>query len=91
MHGLNSSAGWDFAPSAKVSFDLTKVISIGVEYFADLGEIGHFGNTNDQQHEIFPTLDLNVSPDWEINFGVGFGLTRSTDDLLVKLILGRRF
>jgi hypothetical protein len=38
-----------------------------------------------------PMRNLNLSPDWEFNFGVGFGLTRATDDLVVKLILGRRF
>jgi hypothetical protein len=91
LHGLNSSAGWDFAPSVKISFDLTKLVAVGVEYYADLGEIGHFANANEQQHQLFPTLDLNFSPEWEFNFGVGFGLTPRTDDLMVKLILGRRF
>ena len=91
LHGSNSSAGWDFAPSAKISFDVTKLISAGVEYYADLGEIGHFDNAHEQQHQLFPTLDLNFSPEWEFNFGVGFGLTRRSDDLVVKLIVGRRF
>jgi hypothetical protein len=91
LHGLNSSAGWDFAPSVKISYDLTRLITAGVEYYGDLGEIGRFGNVSEQQHQLFPTLDLNFSPEWEFNFGVGFGLTRSTDDLLMKLILGRRF
>jgi hypothetical protein len=36
-------------------------------------------------------VDLNVSPDWEINFGVGWGATRSTDHLIIKAIIGRRF
>jgi tartrate dehydratase alpha subunit/fumarate hydratase class I-like protein len=35
--------------------------------------------------------DLNVSPLWEINIGVGIGGTASTDHLIVKAILGRRF
>jgi len=91
LTGLNSSAGWDFAPSAKIGFDLTKLVTLGVEYYADLGPVGHFHDVSDQQHQIFPTLDLNFSPKWEFNFGVGFGLTRSTDDLMVKLIIGRRF
>ncbi len=91
LHGLNSAGGWQFAPSAKVSFDVTKVVALGVEYYSSLGEITQFAGWNDQQNAIFPTLDLNLSPKWEFNFGVGFGLTRSTDDLLVKLILGRRF
>jgi hypothetical protein len=40
---------------------------------------------------IFPVVDLDLAPEWEFNFGVGFGLTESTDHLIVKLILGRRF
>lgn len=91
LHGENSSAGFAFAPSVKLGYDLTKVVTIGVEYYASLGLIGHFDKWSGQQHQIFPTIDLNFSPDWEFNFGVGIGLTRSTDDLLVKLILGRRF
>jgi hypothetical protein len=91
LQGLNSSAGWAFAPSAKISFDVTKVVAAGVEYYSSLGPIGHISSWEEQQQQIFPTIDLNLSPDWEFNFGVGFGLTRSTDSLLVKLILGYRF
>jgi hypothetical protein len=91
IHGENSSAGWDFAPAVKIGFDVTKFISAGVEYYGDFGEIGRFASVNEQQHQIFPVVDLNFSPDWEFNFGVGFGLTRSTDGLIIKLILGRRF
>jgi hypothetical protein len=91
LHGVNSSAGWDFAPAAKISFDLTKKIAPGIEYYGDLGEIGQFNHVHAQQHQLFPSLDLNLSPDWEINFGVGFGLTPATDKLVIKLILGRLF
>jgi hypothetical protein len=91
LHGMNSTKGFGFAPSVKISFDLTKAIAIGAEYYASLGEIGHFDDWSQQQHSIFPTIDLNLSPRFEFNFGVGFGLTQSTDDLLVKLILGYRF
>ena len=41
--------------------------------------------------QVFVVTDLNVSPDWEINFGVGIGATSATDHLIVKAILGRRF
>jgi hypothetical protein len=91
LHGTSSNAGFGFAPSAKIGFDLTKLVTVGVEYYSSLGQIGNFGPWQGQQQQIFPTLDLNLSPDWEINFGVGFGLTGSTDGLLVKLIFGRRF
>ncbi len=91
LHGLNSNRGWDFAPSAKLSYQLTKLAAVGVEYYSSLGTIGGFDSWSSQQHQIFPTLDLDFSENWEFNFGVGFGLTRSTDDLIVKLILGYRF
>ena len=35
--------------------------------------------------------DLNVSPKWEINIGVGVGPTASTDHWIIKGILGRHF
>src|SRR6266516_6724348 len=91
LHGAHSSEGFEFAPSAKISFDLTKIVAVGVEYYSTLGLISHFRSWNGQEHQIVPVLDLNLSPEWEFNVGVGIGLTRSTDDLLVKLIIGRRF
>jgi hypothetical protein len=91
IRGLNASQGWDFSPAFKLSFDVTKVVAVGFEYYGDLGVVGDFGPTIEQQHTLFPALDLNFSPDWEFNFGVGFGLTHATDNLIVKLILGRRF
>lgn len=91
LKGLNSSQGFGFAPSAKIGFDLTKQVTVGAEYYASLGTITDFGPLPQEQHQIFPTIDLNLSPRFEFNFGVGFGLTRSTDDLIVKLILGYQF
>ena len=44
-----------------------------------------------QEHRIYPTIDLNLSPQWEVNFGIGVGLTGSTDHLIAKTILGYRF
>jgi hypothetical protein len=56
-----------------------------------MGPISGFDPVRDQQHQIFPAIDLNVSPKWEFNFGVGIGKTRSTDHLIFKMIIGRRF
>ena len=46
---------------------------------------------DDQQQQLVPTIDLDLGPNWECNFGVPLGVTRSTDHLIFKLILGRRF
>jgi hypothetical protein len=91
LQGVNVNKGWVFSPNAKVSYDFTKVISGGLEYYGSLGPIGNPDPLQDQQQQIFPALDLNVSPDWELNFGIGWGLTASTDHLIIKAIIGRRF
>jgi hypothetical protein len=91
LHGLNVGRGWEFSPNVKVSFDFTKKIAGGLEYYGALGPVSEFDPISQQSHQIFPTIDLNVSPDWELNFGVGVDVTDSSDHLIVKCIVGRRF
>jgi len=91
LHGPDVNQGWGFAPAFKVSYDFTPVISAGFEYYADYCNIASPCPVHDQQQQLFAVTDLNVSPNWEINFGVGIGPTSATDHLIVKGILGRRF
>ena len=90
-HGPDVNQGVGFSPGFKVGYDITKVVNAGFEYYADYGRIGSFDTPHNQQQQIFAVTDLNVSPAWEINIGVGVGPTAATDDLIVKGILGRRF
>ena len=91
LKGLNQKKGWEFSPNFKVSYDFTKKITGGLEYYGALGPITGFDPLRDQEQQIVPAIDLNLSPDWEFNFGVGVGVTRSTDHLILKMIVGRRF
>ncbi|HEX3352828.1 MAG TPA: hypothetical protein VHS34_08410 [Terriglobales bacterium] len=91
LHGRNVSKGVEFSPNAKVSFDFTKRISAGLEYYGALGPIVGFDPLKNQEQQIVPSIDLNLGPQWEFNFGVGVGMTGSTDHLIIKCIIGRRF
>jgi hypothetical protein len=91
LHGPDVKLGLDFAPSVKVSYDFSRVVSGGLEYYGDVGRLDHFAPTHNQQQQLFMVADLNVSPVWEINIGIGVGATAATDHLIVKAILGRRF
>jgi hypothetical protein len=91
FHGQSVHEGVGFSPNAKISFDFNKYISGGLEYYASYGSLRGFDSLHNQQQQFFPAVDLNVSPDWEINFGVGVGPTASTDHMIVKAIVGRRF
>ena len=90
-HGPDVNLGIDFSPAVKISYDFTRQITGGLEYYADYGSITNIASLRDQQQQFFPAIDLNVSPKWEINFGVGVGPTSATDHWIVKGIVGRRF
>ena len=91
FHGPSVSSGVTFSPNVKVGWDFTKKINAGFEYYGSMGPVTGFDPVKDQQQQFFPSVDLNLSEEWEFNFGVGVGVTRSTDHLIVKMILGRRF
>ncbi len=90
-HGPSVHQGVSFSPNAKVGYDFTKKINAGVEYYGAYGDLASFDTLHNQQQQFFLATDLSVSPKWEFNFGIGVGATSSTDRLIVKAIVGRRF
>jgi hypothetical protein len=90
-HGPDVHQGIVFSPNLKISYDFTPKIAGGIEYYGSVGPVTGFDSVSQQQHQVFPAVDLNLAPQWEINFGLGVGLTRSTDHLILKMILGYRF
>jgi hypothetical protein len=91
LHGASVDQGFTFSPNFKVSYDFTKKVTGGFEYYGSTGPVTGFDPISEQQQQFFPAIDLNLSPKWEVNFGVGVGVTRSTDHLIAKMILGYRF
>jgi hypothetical protein len=89
--GPDAGAAPSFEPDVKVGWDLTKSVNAGAEYYAETGPVKHFDPLSQQHHLLFLATDLNVSPDWELNFGVGRGLTDTSEHWLVKAIVGYRF
>ncbi len=91
FRGPAASRGFEFAPNVKFSYDLFKRAAVGVEYYGGLGPIGNFDPLREQAQQIVPAIDFDFGPKWEVNFGVGVGVTRSTDHLFIKTIVGYRF
>jgi len=91
FHGINKNAGYVFSPNLKAAYNVTKIIAAGFEYYGALGTLNHFDPYQSQQHQLFAALDLDWSPDWELNIGYGLGFTRSSDNDIFKIILGYRF
>ena len=80
-----------FSPNVKVSATTVSKVALGFEYYGNLGPLTGFDPFKNQEQQIIPTVDLNFGPKWEFNFGVGVGITGSTEHVVAKLILGYRF
>lgn len=89
--GPDAKRGLVFSPNVKESYDITKVVALGLEYYGSTGPFFHYDTFQLQEHQLFLATDLNFSPNWEFNAGAGYGFTNSTDKAIVKMIIGRRF
>jgi hypothetical protein len=89
--GPDANRGMIFSPNVKWSYDVTKVVALGLEYYGSTGPFFHYDPYELQQHQLFIATDLNWDPNWEFNAGYGLGFTNNTDKGIFKIILGRRF
>jgi hypothetical protein len=88
--GPDQNRGLIFSPNVKASYDVTKVVALGFEYYGSTGPFFHYDPIKEQDHQLFIATDLNFDPNWEVNFGYGVG-SQTADRSIIKLILGRRF
>jgi len=88
--GANAGKGGEFSPDFKFSYDISKKVAFGLEYYGSLGPVTGFFPVAQQEQQIFPAFDLDLDPRWEVNFGAGYDFTNSSDHLIFKVILGRR-
>ena len=91
IRGPESGSAPTLEPNAKIGWDVSTKISAGIEYYAETGPVKHFDPLSQQHHILLPAIDLNLSPDWELNFGVGRGLTNTSEHWILKGIVGYRF
>jgi len=89
--GSTQKQGLVFSPNVKLGYDFTKALNLGFEYYGNLGPLNGIYPPDQQNHQIFFVTDLNLSPRWEFNAGIGLGLTPNTEGLVFKTIIGRRF
>src|SRR5450631_153533 len=65
FHGLNQNEGFVFSPNVKASYNITKIVAAGFEYYGSIGPLNNFPPLQSQQHQLFIAFDLDWSPDWE--------------------------
>ena len=78
---------FDFAPSTRVAFNVSKSWQIAAEEYADYGPLRKLLPGGQQSHQLYAVVDHSGMLD--IEAGVGVGLNSASDRLTLKLILSR--
>lgn len=80
--------GPTFEPAAMAKVKVEKVAAFGLEYYADLGPIAGPAPFSEQSHYLYEVIDLLAVQHFELNAGVGEGLTSGSNGFVAKVILG---
>jgi len=85
-----ASDGPSLEPAAKLARALGPV-ALGLEYYGTIGPIAAPLPLRDQEHYIFEVVDFLRIEAFELNLGVGEGLTPASAGIVVKAIVGYEF
>jgi hypothetical protein len=89
LAGPDASAGPTFQPCLSAVYKVHGTVSFGVEYYTDLGPFSTgFLPLREQQHYVYEVFNLLSVKRYELNAGIGEGLTAGSNPLTFKVILG---
>ncbi len=87
LSGVGRNQGFEFGYAASVRYRWRRGLSPGLDFHGGAGLIDHADPIREQQHYIFPVIWGELPHGLEYSFGVGYGLTRGSDHLIVKFNL----
>jgi hypothetical protein len=91
FNGPGAHKGFQFSPSGEIVYDLSRWVAPAIEYYGDMGAIAALPSVQQQQHFIVPAANLYLIDRLELNLGVGIGLTRASNGVFLKSIVGWTF
>jgi hypothetical protein len=86
----DASSGPSLQPALKAARTVGP-IALGLEYYATLGFVTAIPSLRDQEHYLYEVVDLVSVERFELNVGLGEGLTPASEGLIVKAIVGYSF
>jgi len=78
----------EFVPATRVAYNFSSGWTVAAEEYDDFGPIHGFLPAGEQVHQLYGVVDRKWG-DWEIEGGIGVGMTDASDRLTLKLILAR--
>ena len=93
ISGDDVSEGVEFVLNGAYTYTKSLVFQPKLEYYSSMGELYDLHAFTDQKHYLFPSFDLFFGKYKRLRWhaGVGFGLTKPSDNIIVKSILSWEF
>jgi len=91
LKGANVDAGWDLQYAAAAIYRMNERYHPRLDFFGDFGPLSHFSPASAQRHLISPALDVRFTPTFHILTGVAFGVTRASEQRLVRVQIEKEF
>jgi hypothetical protein len=76
----------DFAPAVRAAYTLKERWTVALEHYADYGAVHHLQATGARAQTAFAVVNYSHRGGG-VEFGIGRGLNRASDDLVIKLML----
>ena len=76
----------DFAPCARLDYNVNPKWTLALEQYSDFGPVTGFHSWSEQSHQLFAVVDRHWTR-WEAEFGVGAGLTGASDPWTLELLV----
>jgi hypothetical protein len=86
--GPDYRAGPTFEPCLSAVVKIDEAVSVGVEYYANLGPFTGFLPWQEEEQYVYEVFNLLAVKRVELNVGIGEGLTDASNQLVLKTILG---
>jgi hypothetical protein len=90
LPGQTSDGTPSFEPAATTCYVIDGLMSVGFEYYANLGPVGRWLPPREQEHYLFEVVNALRWPHVELNVGAGEGFTQASNRFIGKMILGFR-
>jgi hypothetical protein len=88
LAGPDAAAGPVFEPSAMALYKFGERVSLGFEYYGEIGPFSAVLPIDKEEHVVFEVVNVLCIKNVELNFGVGQGLTAASSPFVAKMILG---
>jgi hypothetical protein len=88
--GIGAGATTALAPAARLTRTISEGFDVGVEYAAALGQVGSVSQLSQQSHIVYAITDFKLAS-FDVNLGVGYGLTTASRGIAVKLGVSHGF